>query len=123
MMFSSLPKMTIDELLKQFEAFAIEQDTAIAAGLIARANRVYDDIQTVTDELKSRSGDQRLALLNLYSHPNMHVRLKAAHATLAVAPELARQALEQIAASREYPAALDAGMALRTLDMGIYKPT
>jgi hypothetical protein len=44
-------------------------------------------------------------------------------ATLAVAPETARRALEGLAASREFPQAGDAGMSLINLDRGIFKPT
>jgi hypothetical protein len=52
----------------------------------------------------------------------MEVRLKAAKATLAVAPQKARQALEAIRVSKFYPAALDAGMCLGNLNSGLYKP-
>jgi hypothetical protein len=44
-------------------------------------------------------------------------------ATLALAPEVARRALEALAASREYPQAGDAGMTLDALDDGIFKPS
>jgi len=49
--------------------------------------------------------------------------LKAVKATLAVAPEAARQELQAIADSREYPQAGEAGMSLWNLDRGIFKPT
>jgi hypothetical protein len=51
------------------------------------------------------------------------VRVKAVKATLAVAPREARRMLEMIAKSREYPQAGEAGMSLRALDEGIFKPT
>jgi hypothetical protein len=70
-----------------------------------------------------REGDQRRTLLNLYNHPNMNVRVKAAKATLAVSPKGARQLLEEIQASKWQPQALDAGMCLWALDQGIFKPT
>lgn len=74
-------------------------------------------------ELKARNGDQRRALLELYDHPNAQVRLKATKATLAVAPEAARHMLETIAASNDFPQAGEAGMSIRNLDAGIFKPT
>ncbi len=40
-------------------------------------NRLYWKIASVGNELKSRPGDQRAALLPLYNHKNMQVRLKA----------------------------------------------
>jgi hypothetical protein len=80
-------------------------------------------MQHVVDELRVRKGDQRRALLALYDHPSVQVRLKAAKATLAVAPLEARAALEAIRASNWQPQALDAGMSLRNLDNGVFKPT
>jgi hypothetical protein len=76
----------------------------------------------VEEELKARDGDQRRALLDLYDHPNAQVRLNAAKATLAVAPESARRMLQTMADSREFPQAGDAGMTLDSLDRGIFKP-
>jgi HEAT repeat protein len=61
-------------------------------------------------------------LLRLYEHPDIFVRLNAAHATLAIAPIVARAAIQKIADSKEQPAAGDAGMAIRMLDRGVYKP-
>jgi len=73
--------------------------------------------------LKSRSGDARRELTRLYGHPNVHVWLNAAKATLAIAPEEARKQLHAIQDSRHFPQAGDARMALWTLDEGIYKPS
>jgi hypothetical protein len=53
----------------------------------------------------------------------MQVRLKAAIHTLAVAPVEARQQLEAIATSNWYPQAGDAGMTIRGLDDGTFRPT
>jgi len=50
-------------------------------------------------------------------------RLNSMKATLALAPDAARRALEALAASREFPQAGDAGMSLINLDRGIFKPT
>jgi hypothetical protein len=61
-------------------------------------------------------------VLTLYDHPNMQVRVKAAIKTLGVAPEAARKVLEAIRASKWQPQAMDAGMILRGLDDGEYKP-
>lgn len=77
----------------------------------------------VANELKRREGDERSALLRLFGHPNMQVRLQAAKKTLAVAPVEARAQLEAIAASKWFPQAGDAGMSLWNLDNGVFKPT
>ena len=90
---------------------------------LRKFNRLVDDIIAVEAELKSRPGDQRTALLTLYDHANMQVRLNAAHATLAVAPEAARGLLVAIRDSRWMPQALHAGMSLWNLEEGVFRPT
>jgi hypothetical protein len=120
---SKLKSMSVDQLVERFTMLSLAQDQALLMDELAKFSRLFDQIEAVADELKSRKGDQRRALLSLYRHPNIQVRLKAAKTTLAVAPEAARQELRAIANSREYPQAGDAGMCLRNLDEGIFKPT
>lgn len=115
--------MTVEQLVERFTALALAQDEALLDDEISKFNRLFDRMTAIHDELKSRPNDQRRALLALYSHPNMHVRLKAAKATMAAAPTQARRMLEEIEASKEYPQAGDAGMSLINLDRGIWKPT
>jgi hypothetical protein len=118
-----LQDLSVEMLLERFTAIALEQDQALLMDEIARFNGLYDEMDAVKIELKRRPGDQRRALLALYDHPNIQVRLKAAVGTLAVEPEPARELLQTIANSHEYPQAGDAGMTLVNLDRGIFKPT
>jgi hypothetical protein len=120
---AKLHAMSTAELVTRFEEIALEQDRALLMDEIAEFNRLYIQMDAVKKELKGRSDDQRRALLALYDHPNIQVRLKAAEGTLAVAPEAARGLLQSIKDSREYPQAADAGMTLWDLDRGIFKPT
>jgi hypothetical protein len=115
--------MTVDQLVGRFTAIGMEQDKALLRNETAKFNRLFDEMIDIENELNSRQGDQRRVLLNLYRHPNAQVRLNAVKATLAVAPEAARYALQAIADSREYPQAGDAGMTLINLERGIFKPT
>jgi hypothetical protein len=110
-------------LVARFAELSIEQDDALLRNDISRVNRLFDRLEDVEHTLKTRTGDQRRALLSLYNNPNMNVRLKAAKATLAVAPQSARAALEAISKSKWQPQAGDAGMCLLALDRGIFKPT
>lgn len=110
-------------LVERFTAAALAQFKAELQGDIAKQNRFVRQAMTIAEELKSRPGDQRTALLKLYVHPNVQVRLMAAKLTLAIAPTTARDVIQSIADSREYPQAMDAGMCLWTLDRGIFKPT
>lgn len=118
-----LGEMTIEQLVERFTAIALDQDQALLAHEYEKFNRLFDEMEAIENELKARQGDQRRALLSLYGHPNTQVRLKAAEATLAVAPESARRMLQSIVDSREFPQAGDAGMMLRNLDREVFKPT
>lgn len=120
---ATLEAMTVQELVQEFAAVAVQQDTALLENDNAKVTRLFWRLEAIENELKIRDGDQRCALLSLYSHPNMQVRLKAVKATLAVAPERARRALKSIADSRVFPQAGEAGMSLLNLERGIYKPT
>jgi hypothetical protein len=118
-----LEDMTVAQLVEQFTEIGLAQDHAMLYSENAKFNRLFDTMTAVEAELKSRAGDQRRALLPLYKHPNIQVRLKAATATLAVEPQIARRELEGIASTQLLPQAGEAGMRLLNLDMGVFKPT
>ncbi|HTS40759.1 MAG TPA: DUF2019 domain-containing protein [Xanthobacteraceae bacterium] len=115
--------MTVDQLLDRFGEIGVAQDKALLANAIDKFNSLYDEKVIIVAELKSREGDQRRALMRLYNHQNMQVRLNAANATLAIAPDEARNLLQKIADSNFFPQAGDAGMSLWNLERGVYKPT
>jgi hypothetical protein len=117
-----LDSLKVGELVKRFVDIGIAQDTALLHDEIGKFNKLYDQKKAIEDELKSREGDQRQALVSLYRHPNMQVRLNAAKATLAVAYQEAFATLQAIAKSGWHPQAGDAGMSLTHLERGIFKP-
>lgn len=114
---------TVPDLVALFIALGLNQYQARLRNEQKRLNRATLEMFDVCEELKARAGDQRSALLSLYSHPNLQVRLMAAKLTLAVAPAAAKQLLQEIADSKEYPQAGDAGMSLWALKQGIFWPT
>ena len=118
----NLVNLTVPQLVDRFAAMGVEQDNALLLDEYTSFNRLFDQMEAIKAELKSRDGDQRSALLTLFDHPNMQVRLKAAKATLAVAPEAARRMLQAICDSQWQPQAGDAGMCLWTLNEGIFVP-
>lgn len=120
---ANLQDLSVEALIKHYVTVGVAQYEAELDDNTRKFNRLYDDVKAVEAELKSRPGDQRTALLTLYNHANMQVRLNAAHATLAVAPEAARGLLVAIRDSRWMPQALDAGMSLRNLEEGVFRPT
>jgi hypothetical protein len=115
--------MTVAALVDRFAEIGVTQDEPLLESQIAKFSRLFDAKIAITEELRSRDGDQRRALTALFRHPNMQVRLNAAKATPAGAPQKARDVLEQIAASNHYPQCGDAGMSLWNLDRGVFKPT
>ena len=122
MMHTRFRDRSIEQLVALYADIGIAQYEADLYEDVSTFNELYSQKVAVTEELKSRFGDQRRALMQLYSHPNIQVRLNAASATLAVAPNEARKVLEEIRQSGWQPQALDAGMLLWNLDRGVFKP-
>jgi hypothetical protein len=120
---TKLKLLSSSDLKLLFEKLCLEQYDSIDRGETAAFNRRYDKIQAIETELKSRPGDQRRILMQLYGHANMQVRLTAARATLAVDYLAARREIQEIADSRWGPQCGDAGMTLYALDNGIYRPS
>ena len=118
-----LSDLSIEELVEKFTEITLAQDDAIMRDENAKFNRLFKQMVDVEDELRSRDGDQRRTLMELYDPPNPQVRLAAINATLAVAPKRARRMLKILADSGAHPQAGDAGMALWALEKGISKPT
>jgi hypothetical protein len=118
-----LHELSAVELVERFAAASLGQFQAELEGDIAKQYEFVRQSIAVTDELKSRPGDQRSALIKLYDHPNVQVRLNAARLTFAVAPVAAREVIQAVKESKQYPQAMDAGMCLWTIEQGIFKPT
>jgi hypothetical protein len=111
------------DLVARFAVLCVEQDEALLYSAISKLNKLIKQMWAIEDELKSRPGDQRRALVSLFEHENAQVRLQAARATLAVEPAAARSVIESIAQGRKFPQAGDAGMTIENLDSGFYKPS
>ena len=119
----NLQDMTTPELVDRFIQVTVAQDEALLDDDRAKFKRLFGEMRLVLEELKARPGDQRDALLPLYDHPNLQVRLKAAKNTLAVAPDAALALLRMIAESGIHPQAGEAGMSIWNLERGTFKPT
>lgn len=119
----SLHELSVAELIERFTAAGLGEFQAELESDIAKQNKFVRQSIAIANELKSRLGDQRSALIKLYDHPNVQVRLNAAKLTLAVAPSAAREVIQTIKDSKQYPQAMDAGMCLWTIEQGIFTPT
>jgi hypothetical protein len=120
---ATLKEFSVEELVERYAATGVAQYEAELDDDMRKVKRLITDIIAMEAELKARPGDRRVALIELYGHPNMQVRLNAARATLAVAPETARAQLVAIQDSRRMPQAMHAGMSLWNLERGVYRPT
>ena len=118
-----LKDMPVVELVDQFTEITLRQYDAALFGNITKYNSLVDQMLAVADELKSRPGDQRSALVPLLVHPNRQVRLMAAELTLALAPVASRQTLQELSDAKVYPQSAYAMGTLRALQRGDRKPT
>lgn len=120
---TKLETASVEDLVALFTGIAVKQNTAAENLRTSEYNRLYGMMEEVVAQLKSREGDQRCALLSLYSHPNPTVRFKSAIATLALAPREARDVLQLIKDRKEFPIAMNASQMLSAIDEGRYSPT
>jgi hypothetical protein len=117
-----LSELTPSELVRHFADITLAQDVADRHGEYTKYNRLFTRMMEVARELGSREGDQRIQLLQLYTHPNMQVRTQAAILTLAVAPIEAQAQLRAIVDSKWFPQAAEAGFCLQGFERGEFKP-
>ena len=121
---ANVSSLTQEHLLERFLSIALEQDQVETMDEPAsRYNRLFQLMEEVESELKSRPGDGRHALIEFFEHENAHVRLKAALATLALVPDAAKETLRALSDRNIPPESMDARSLLRALEKGRYVPT
>ena len=118
-----LTSLTDDELVNSFESWAKSHGKAVINGDVPAANRSYWQLDAVDKELRARGDQARARLLRLLDHPELPVRYYAANWLLALDPARARAIIEDVKAGPFVSLALDAGMTLRALDEGTFKPS
>jgi hypothetical protein len=119
---ADLSSRSVPELVEQFRRLALAKGEASDSGQTTRFNRLYGKLDAVQQELRSRPGDQRRALVELYDHANPQVRFDAAIATLVVVPDRARATLRMIIDRAEFPQAANARLTLDNLREGGFVP-
>ncbi|MDB5549298.1 MAG: hypothetical protein JWP21_2745 [Tardiphaga sp.] len=116
-----LHKLSIAELVEQFLTMALEQDDVLLKGRpISIYSRLFHQMNAIAQELKSRAGDQRIALLPLLDIDNPQVKLMAASELMQVAPKPARKVLEDLKQTNIFPHSANASMLLKELDGGLH---
>ena len=105
--------------MKRFADLAAQRGDADYVWDVSRSNRLAHHLHDISDELKGRQGNRWRALIPLLDDPNLYVQFYTATTLSAVAPELARQHVEKLAALdiSQYPIAGRAGTYLTLLDL------
>ena len=67
---SILNGMTVPQLVERFTALALGQFKAELYGETEKYNRLFRELVAIEQELKGRTGDQRIALVSLFEHTN-----------------------------------------------------
>jgi hypothetical protein len=119
---TKLETASVEDLVAFFAEIAVKQNASLESMQSSEYNLLYGIMEEIVAHLKSRDGDQRYALLPLYSHPNPTVRFKAAMATFVLAPREARGVLQLIKDRKEFPIAMNASQMLSAIDEGRYTP-
>jgi hypothetical protein len=119
----ALESATVDELVARYADICVAQDRALFHDEYSKFNKLYKEMASIDQELRKRGQSARLALQNLFDHPNAQVRLQAATESLALTPAASLGVIKAIAASSIFPQAGDAGMTLVMLERGEFKPT
>ena len=78
MTHKKLSALSVEDLVALFTANRLKQDQAELAMETRKFRPLYDEMIAIEEELRSRPGDQRHALVALLDHPNKEVRLNAA---------------------------------------------
>ncbi len=117
-----LSSLDIEQIIHEYVRLSEQQDEAQLDDDHGRYNKIYAKLDLIDKELRSRGMTARLALARLFDHKNLQVRVNAATDLLGVVPNEARPVLERIRQSRQGPQCLDAGMTLRNVDNGVFKP-
>lgn len=115
--------LSTSQLIDRFTEIGEAQYVALLDNNHRKYNRLYDLMEEVDKELRSRGKADRLELLKLYEHPNDQVRLKAATYTLAIAPIRAREQLEDLANDVAFPQTASARSIISAVDDGSWKPS
>ncbi len=117
-----LENLTVDELVDRYAHICIAQDDALFHDEHRKFSRLFTQMIAVREELRRRGPEARLALKRLYDHPNLQVRLQAAKSIIGIDWEDALRVIQEVKKRGEMPQAGEAGMTLRALEKGIFKP-
>ena len=115
--------LSVEQLVGIYEGVSVEEFDALELGDMPSVRKLFSKLESVDQEIRARGIEARRKMLPLLNHRNPQVRINAAKALLAIAPEEARSALELLASRGPSIQRLDAKMCIRHLEEGVFKPT
>jgi hypothetical protein len=121
-MTDELSSLADDELIARFAATAKVVGAAVLNSDVDRTDRAIRRLWAIEAVLRARGPTSRMKLVRLLDDRDRFVRYYAAYHLLALVPERARAIIEWNAKFGFDALAGDAGMTLRNLDTGFYKP-
>jgi hypothetical protein len=117
-----ISQMSSDELVRAYEEIVVRQDESFKNSRSAMFNKQFWEREAVSNELKSRPGDQRELLAALFKHPKAWVRICVARDTFVLNEARARMHMQYIAEHAWDPYRGEARSALGSWDSG-HRPT
>ncbi|HEX5744909.1 MAG TPA: DUF2019 domain-containing protein [Archangium sp.] len=93
---AQIKKLPTDDLIEQARTLSAERWPAIHAGKPKEANRMYDLLVAIRQELRARGSDAQRHLLKLLDDPDPGTRCWAAGSILEFAPAEGERVLTEI---------------------------
>src|SRR5678815_3106001 len=105
---NKLESATAEELVEYFVETAMVQDKAMRQGDTPKYNRLYREMDAVEQELRTAHWRSKTCTHSTVCASERAGQAASSIATLALAPNAARQVLQIISDREEYPQAVDA---------------
>lgn len=117
-----LKGLTTDQLVEKYREISARHGHAIEAGNHKAANRDFDMIVAINEELRGRGTEAHRQLLGLLNDQEPGTRCWAATDVLVFAPQEGERALAELAKIPKSLVGFTAKMTLQQWKAGTYKP-
>jgi hypothetical protein len=119
---AQLKTFPTERLVEEFRRLSAEHGHALEAGNARAANRRFDPLVAIRQELRSRGREAQRQLLKLLADPEPSTRCWTATSVLEFAPSEAEQVLEELSRTQRNVTGFRADWALEQWRKGTLKP-
>jgi hypothetical protein len=119
---SQLKTASTERLVEEFRKLSAEHGHALEAANARAANRRFDTLVAIIQELRSRDPEAQHQLLKLLTDPEPSTRGWTAIAVLDFAPSEAEQVLEELSRTQRNALGFSADRTLEQSREGTFKP-